>query len=132
MTARDDVWQAVLFKIYETDEFRLADLPFDSGQSHTARRVLRDMESKGWLTRTSEGSSIWRRGPVADALLAEQSWRDIDVVETSDGKTVVAPWTRSEAQTMEYLELFLDRLFESDEYSREDVEDVLESVSHRR
>jgi hypothetical protein len=88
------------------------------------------MEEKGYLMRTSQGSSIWRRGPLADALIAEQSWRDIDTIETPSGETVVAPWTRSEAQTLEYLELFLDKIFEEEGgYDREDVEEVLEQAS---
>lgn len=107
----------------------MADLPFKEGQLHTARRVMRSMEQKGYLMRTSEGSSIWRRGPLADAIIAEQSWRDIDTIETPTGETVVAPWTRSEAQTLEYLELFLDQLFEEEEYDREDVKELIEKAS---
>lgn len=129
MTLRDDVWSEVILMIYKQESFKMADLPFEEGQLHTARRVMRSMEEKGYLMRTSKGSSIWRRGPLADALIAEQSWRDIDTIETPGGETLVAPWTRSEAQTMEYLELFLDRLFDGEEYTREDVEEVLEQVS---
>ena len=130
MTLRDSVWHEAILMIYKKDSFKISELPFDDGQYHTARRVLRSMEQKGYLMRTSQGSSIWRRGPLADALIAEQSWRDIDTIETPSGETVVAPWTRSEAQTLEYLELFLDKLFEEEgEYDREDVEEVLEKVS---
>lgn len=130
MTLRDSVWHEAILMIYKKDSFKISELPFDDGQYHTARRVLRSMEQKGYLMRTSQGSSIWRRGPLADALIAEQSWRDIDTIETPSGETVVAPWTRSEAQTLEYLELFLDKLFEEEgEYDREDVEEVLEQAS---
>ncbi|MDB2237039.1 hypothetical protein [Halorubrum ezzemoulense] len=129
MTLRDSVWHEAILMIYKKDSFKISELPFEEGQYHTARRVLRSMEQKGYLMRTSPGSSIWRRGPLADALIAEQSWRDIDTIETPSGETVVAPWTRSEAQTLEYLELFLDKLFEEEEYDREDVEEVLEQAS---
>jgi hypothetical protein len=129
MTLRDSVWHEAILMIYKKDSFKISELPFESGQYHTARRVLRSMEEKGYLMRTSQGSSIWRRGPLADALIAEQSWRDIDTIETPSGETVVAPWTRSEAQTLEYLKLFLDKLFDEEEYDREDVEEVLEQAS---
>jgi hypothetical protein len=129
MTLRDSVWHEAILMIYKKDSFKISELPFEEGQYHTARRVLRSMEEKGYLMRTSQGSSIWRRGPLADALIAEQSWRDIDTIETPSGETVVAPWTRSEAQTLEYLELFLDKLFDEEEYDREDVEEVLEQAS---
>jgi len=80
MTTRDEVWHSALLTLYSDGEFRIADLPFEESQAHTVRRVLRDMEEKGWLSREHENSGIWMRGPLADALLASQEFRDVDAV----------------------------------------------------
>ena len=44
MTLRDDVWHSVLLQLRKTGYFRISDLPFADGQTHTVRRVLRQME----------------------------------------------------------------------------------------
>lgn len=81
MTVRDNAWHTLLLAIYSHNEFRLSDLDWPEDSYATLRRVAREMENKGWLSRSSPNSSVWRRGPLADALLASQEWRDIDISE---------------------------------------------------
>jgi len=47
---------------------------------HTVRRVLRQLESDGWLRRESDESRIWRAGFQARALgdLSERAEREAD------------------------------------------------------
>ena len=69
MTLRDEAWTTALEQIVKTGKFKLSDLPFKNSERHTVRRVLRELESFGWLERTSPHSSIWRPGPRAVFLL---------------------------------------------------------------
>lgn len=69
MTLRDDVWDEVLTTLVNRGKFKISDLPFDEGQRHTVRRVLRKMQEKGWLKRESEKAAIWRLGSKAEMLL---------------------------------------------------------------
>lgn len=69
MTQRDNVWSAVLIQLRMAGQFRISDLPFDDGQRHTVRRVLREMESRGWLDRENKRAAIWRLGPEAELHL---------------------------------------------------------------
>lgn len=62
MTLRDEVWDAVLKQLVRTGYFKISDLPFDEGQRHTVRRVLREMEDLGWLERENNRAAIWRIG----------------------------------------------------------------------
>lgn len=68
MTVRDDVWDASLRLIIERGRFRISDLPFDDGQRHTVRRVLKEMEEDGWLARESSRGKTWYAGPDAKEL----------------------------------------------------------------
>jgi len=43
-------------------DFKIGDLPFEEGERHTVRRVLRNMEDKGWLRREKKTSNIWKPG----------------------------------------------------------------------
>lgn len=79
MTLRDDVWDEVLTTLVNRGQFKIKELPFDESQRHTVRRVLKEMEELGWLTRESEHASIWRIGSKAELLLDV----DPDVVESS-------------------------------------------------
>lgn len=65
MTLRDNVWNAVLKQLIKTGQFRISDLPFDEGQRHTVRRVLREMEDQRWLARENERAATWRMGELA-------------------------------------------------------------------
>jgi len=65
MTVRDDVWHAVLKLLVQEGEFKIGDLPFDEGKRHTVRRVLREMQEKGWLQRESDMSKTWAAGELA-------------------------------------------------------------------
>jgi hypothetical protein len=69
MTLRDDVWDSVLPLIRESGRCKAGDLPFDKSQRHTVRRVLKEMEEKGWLTRPSERSHTWYAGDKAKKYL---------------------------------------------------------------
>lgn len=75
MTLRDQLWDEILRTLCEVDSFRLSDLPFDGSQRYTARRVLRDMEDRGWLSREHERALDWHPGELAEKhlLLAEKS-----------------------------------------------------------
>jgi MarR-like DNA-binding transcriptional regulator SgrR of sgrS sRNA len=68
MTIRDDTWDAAFEQLLTTGEFKLTDLPFNESERHTVRRVLREMENKGWLQRET-GSSKWRVGKKAELLM---------------------------------------------------------------
>jgi ribosomal protein S19E (S16A) len=69
MTTRDDVWNTVAHELKNRGKFKISDLPFEEGQRHTIRRVLREMEDIGWVRRTKDQSPIWRLGPAAETLL---------------------------------------------------------------
>lgn len=69
MTLRDKVWHAVLQQLIKTGYFRISDLPFDESQRHTVRRVLHDMEDKGWLYRENELAATWRVGETGKRYL---------------------------------------------------------------
>jgi ribosomal protein S19E (S16A) len=69
MTARDQVWDAVLRQLNKTGYFKISDLPFDESQRHTVRRVLREMEQLGWLERENDRAAIWRVGERGRLLL---------------------------------------------------------------
>ena len=79
MTLRDDVWDTALMELKNRGKFKISDLPFEEEQRHTVRRVLREMDEKGWVTRESKQAAIWRLGPKAEMVL------DVDpaVVEAS-------------------------------------------------
>lgn len=65
MTLRDQIWDAVLEELVRTGYFKISDLNFNESQRHTVRRVLKEMESLGWLERESDHAAIWRIGPKA-------------------------------------------------------------------
>lgn len=65
MTVRDQVWDKVLQLLVEEGEFKIGDLPFEEGKRHTVRRVLREMEEMGWLSRETNRSKTWRAGEIA-------------------------------------------------------------------
>lgn len=65
MTLRDEVWDATLKQLVKTGKFRIGDLPFEDGERHTVRRVLREMEETGWLTRDNARAATWRMGEKA-------------------------------------------------------------------
>ncbi|MFC7232973.1 hypothetical protein ACFQMM_19365 [Saliphagus sp. GCM10025308] len=67
MAVRDEVWIAVIERIIEDGKFRIGELDIDEGKRHTARRVLRFMESDEvqFLTRDHNRAQIWRAGPKA-------------------------------------------------------------------
>ncbi|WP_157722469.1 hypothetical protein [Halolamina sp.] len=69
MTLRDQVWDAVLKQIITTGQFKISDLPFDEGQRHTVRRVLRKMEQMDWLSRENDRAATWRMGEQAELHL---------------------------------------------------------------
>ena len=69
MTLRDEVWDAVLKQLVKTGKFKISDLPFDEGQRHTVRRVLREMEDIGWLRRENNRAATWRMGELAEMHL---------------------------------------------------------------
>lgn len=69
MTLRDEVWNAVLEQLVKTGSFRISDLPFDESQRHTVRRVLREMEDLGWLSRENKRAATWRVGEMAELHL---------------------------------------------------------------
>jgi len=69
MTLRDDVWHEVLRQLVKTGSFRISDLPFDESQRHTVRRVLREMEDLGWLSRKNKRAATWRIGEAAELRL---------------------------------------------------------------
>jgi hypothetical protein len=69
MTLRDQVWHEVLLELRKTGCFRISELPFDEGQRHTVRRVLREMEEMDWLARESTRAAIWRMGEKAELYL---------------------------------------------------------------
>jgi len=69
MTLRDDVWHSVLTQLVKTGSFRISDLPFGESQRHTVRRVLREMENIGWLSRTNKRAATWRIGEMAEIHL---------------------------------------------------------------
>lgn len=62
MTIRDEVWHEVMKQLVQTGYFKISDLPFEEGQRHTVRRVLKEMEERGWLERENERAAIWRIG----------------------------------------------------------------------
>jgi len=59
----------VLDELVRTGTFKISDLDFDESKRHTVRRVLKQMESLGWLTRESNKAAIWRLGPKAKTKL---------------------------------------------------------------
>jgi hypothetical protein len=69
VTLRDEVWHEAIVQLRKTGKFKICDLPFEAKKRHTVRRVLREMEKMGWLTRDSKYSSIWRLGRLAKELL---------------------------------------------------------------
>lgn len=69
MTARDEIFSAVLEQLIRTGKFKLRDLPIRESEMATARRVLRVMEDLGWVARSSPNSSIWRVGHKGELLL---------------------------------------------------------------
>lgn len=69
MTLRDEVWHHVLLQLIKHGPFKISDLPFNEKQRHTARRVLREMEDTGWLTRESNRAAIWKPGEKAKLCL---------------------------------------------------------------
>jgi len=79
MTLRDDIWDDVLFRLVHEGKFKISDLGYDESQRNTVRRVLREMEEQGWLSRESEQASIWRLGPKAEMLMSVDS----DVIKDS-------------------------------------------------
>jgi hypothetical protein len=64
MTLRDDTWNAVLVQLRKTGQFKISDLPFDENKRHTVRRVLREMETLGWLDRDNDRAAIWKLGEL--------------------------------------------------------------------
>ena len=62
MTLRDQIWNEVLKQLVQTGYFKISDLPFEEGQRHTVRRVLREMEDLDWLERENNRAAIWRIG----------------------------------------------------------------------
>ncbi|MUV56236.1 hypothetical protein [Halogeometricum sp. CBA1124] len=56
-------------------------MPFEKGERYTVRRVLREMESMGWLARESPRAATWRMGEQAklhlnvSSDLIRESWR---------------------------------------------------------
>jgi ribosomal protein S19E (S16A) len=79
MTLRDDCWDTVLTVLVDQGRFKLSELPFEDSQKHTVRRVVREMESKGWVERKSKHAAIWRIGPKGRLLLDV----DQEVIEKS-------------------------------------------------
>jgi len=73
MTVRDEVWDAVLRRLIEEGRFKISDLPFEEGQRHTVRRVLKEMEEMGWLKRTGDTGKTWYAGELAKETLELQS-----------------------------------------------------------
>lgn len=69
MTLRDEVWDAVLMELTNRGKLKISDLPFEEGQRHTVRRVLREMDDLGWVRRESKQAAIWRLGPKAEMVL---------------------------------------------------------------
>lgn len=69
MTLRDDIWDQALEVINEQGVFKISDLPFSDSQRHTVRRVLREMEDKGWLTRKTPQAKTWVAGERAKEQL---------------------------------------------------------------
>lgn len=69
MTLRDEAWNAALDQLARTGKFKLADLPFKESERHTVRRVCREMQHYGYLSRDTKHSAIWRVGPKAELLM---------------------------------------------------------------
>lgn len=69
MTLRDDVWHEVLTLLTRKGQFKIGELPFTEGQRHTVRRVLREMEKLGYLTRESKRAATWRVSEEAMLIL---------------------------------------------------------------
>ena len=69
MTLRDDVWDEVLTTLVNRGKFKVSELSFSRSQIHTVRRVLKEMEEKGWMMRESEQGAIWRVGSKGELLL---------------------------------------------------------------
>ena len=69
MTLRDQCWTTALEQIVRTGKFKIGDLPFKPSERHTCRRVLREMQDYGWLSRDSPSAAIWRAGPKAEMLM---------------------------------------------------------------
>jgi hypothetical protein len=69
MTVRDEVWAAVLEELVRTGRFKISDLEFEESERHTVRRVLKQMEKFGWLSRKSDKAAIWRIGERAELYL---------------------------------------------------------------
>lgn len=69
MTIRDEVWNQVIHELVTRGKFKISDLDIEDSQRHTVRRVLKEMESMGFVRRTSEQSSIWRLGRLAELQL---------------------------------------------------------------
>ncbi|MYL18008.1 hypothetical protein GLW36_15320 [Halorubrum terrestre] len=79
MVLRDEVWDSALEQLINTGEFRLTDLPFETSETFTVKRCIREMQSCGWLSRESEQADIWRAGPKAEMLmnLSEEEQRQV-------------------------------------------------------
>lgn len=73
MTLRDEIWNASLEQVIGNGKFRvknlIEDTELDESQTQTIRRVLRQLEDKGWLKRSSSQSPIWRAGWKSEMLL---------------------------------------------------------------
>ena len=69
MVLIDEIWSSALEKLINTGEFRLTDLPFEPSEIFTVRRCVREMESRGWLSRESEHADVWCAGPKAEMLM---------------------------------------------------------------
>lgn len=69
MTLRDEVWDAALEEIISEGKFLISDLPFEQSERHTVRRVLKELESKDWVTRNNPQSKTWRAGEKAKEML---------------------------------------------------------------
>jgi hypothetical protein len=82
---RDEVWDQALQFLAEGEVVSLLKLEFSSSQLVSAKRILRDMEKLGWLTKRSDDPPAWGAGPVAQRYLnlpkpirptGEDDWRD--------------------------------------------------------
>lgn len=70
MAQRDNIWKEVLKLLARKGQFRISELPCAESQRHTIRRVLREMEVLGYVTRESNRSATWRVSEEAMLVLA--------------------------------------------------------------
>jgi hypothetical protein len=68
-TVRDQIWSAIIEQLVIEGEFRVSDLGLDESKNQTIRRVCREMEKMGYLTRDSKRSKTWKAGERADLHL---------------------------------------------------------------